>query len=74
MSRIGKTPITVPSGVDVAIKDGTVTVKVNDKELVNYKTEPATTKLKPDGGTIAFQAHDKGSTTFYKNIRIKVLK
>ena len=27
MSRIGKAPITVPSGVDVAIKDGTVTVK-----------------------------------------------
>ena len=28
----------------------------------------------PEGGTIAFQAHDKGSTTFYRNIRIKVLK
>jgi large subunit ribosomal protein L6 len=27
MSRIGKTPITVPSGVDVQIADGTVTVK-----------------------------------------------
>jgi Domain of Unknown Function (DUF1080) len=58
----------------IKVKDGTVTVKVNDKELVNYKTEPATTKLKPDGGTIAFQAHDAGSTTLYKNIRIKVLK
>lgn len=58
----------------ITVKDGTVTVKVNDKELVNYKTEPATTKLKPDGGTIAIQAHDKGSTTLYKNIRIKVLE
>jgi hypothetical protein len=58
----------------ITVKDGTVTVKVNDKELVNYKTEPATTKLKPDGGTIAIQAHDKDSTTLYKNIRIKVLK
>jgi large subunit ribosomal protein L6 len=27
MSRIGKAPITVPSGVDVTIADGTVTVK-----------------------------------------------
>ena len=58
----------------IKVKDGTVWIKVNDKELVNYKTESATTKLKPDGGTIAFQAHDSGSTTLYKNIRIKVLK
>ncbi|MES2924563.1 MAG: DUF1080 domain-containing protein [Verrucomicrobiota bacterium] len=58
----------------IKVKDGTVTVKVNDKELVNYKTEPATTKLKPDGGTFAIQAHDPGSTTLYKNIRVKVLK
>ncbi|HEX7260437.1 MAG TPA: DUF1080 domain-containing protein [Luteolibacter sp.] len=58
----------------ITVKDGTVNVKVNDKELVNYKTEPATTKLLPDGGTLAIQAHDKGSTTLYKNIRIKVLE
>ncbi len=58
----------------ITVKDGIVTVKVNDKELVNYKTEPATTKLLPDGGTLAIQAHDKGSTTLYKNIRIQVLE
>lgn len=58
----------------VTVKEGTVKVCVNDKELVNYKTEAATSKLLPDGGTIAIQAHDKGSTTFYKNIRIKVSK
>lgn len=58
----------------ITVKDGTVKVVVNDKELVNYPTEPATTKLKPDGGTIAIQSHDPGSTTLYKNIRIKVLK
>jgi hypothetical protein len=56
----------------ITVKDGIVTVKVNDKELVNYQTEAATTKLLPDGGTLAIQAHDRGSTTFYKNIRIKV--
>jgi hypothetical protein len=56
----------------ITVKDGIVTVKVNDKELVNYQTEAATTKLLPDGGTLAIQAHDKGSTTLYKNIRIKV--
>jgi hypothetical protein len=58
----------------IIVKDGLVTVKVNEKELVNLKTEAANTKLLPNGGTIAIQAHDKGSTTLYKNIRIKVAK
>lgn len=58
----------------ISVQDGVVKVTVNDKVLVDYKTEAGTTKLAPDGGTIAFQAHDKGSTTLYKNIRIKVLK
>lgn len=58
----------------ITVKDGTVIVSVNGKELVNHKPAPAASKLKPDGGTIAFQAHDAGSTTLYKNIRIKVLK
>ncbi len=57
----------------ITVKDGVVIVTVDDKELVNYKTEAGTSKLLPDGGTFAIQAHDKGSTTFYKNIRIKVL-
>ena len=57
----------------ITVKDGMVIVTVDDKELVNYKTEAGTSKLLPDGGTFAIQAHDKGSTTFYKNIRIKVL-
>ena len=58
----------------IVVNDGVVKVSLNDKELVNYKTEAGSTKLLPDGGTIAIQAHDKGSTTLYKNIRIKVLK
>lgn len=57
----------------IIVKDGHVTVSVNDKELVNYQTEAATTKLLPEGGTFAIQGHDKGSTTLYKNIRVKVL-
>lgn len=58
----------------IIVKEGTVIVRVNDKELVNYKTEPGKSKLLADGGTLAIQAHDKGSTTLYKNIRIKVAK
>lgn len=57
----------------IIVKDGVVIVTVDDKELVNYKTEAGTSKLLPEGGTFAIQAHDKGSTTFYKNIRVKVL-
>jgi len=57
----------------IIVNEGVVTVKVNDKELVHYKTEPGKTKLLPEGGTFAIQAHDKGSTTLYKNIRVKVL-
>ena len=58
----------------IIVKDGVVKVSVDGKELVNYTTEADTTKLLPDGGTFALQAHDKGSTTLYKNIRVKVLE
>ncbi len=57
----------------ILVKDGLVVSTVNGKELVNYRAEPATSKLLPDGGTLAIQSHDPGSTTFYKNIRIQVL-
>lgn len=57
----------------IRVKDGVVRSEVNGKELVNYQTEPATSKLLPEGGAIAIQSHDPGSTTLYKNIRIKVL-
>jgi hypothetical protein len=58
----------------IIVKNGRVTVRVNDKQLVDYQTEEGTSKLLPDGGTIAIQSHDPGSTTLYKNIRIKVLE
>ena len=58
----------------IIVKEGVVKVTVNDKELVNHKPEAADTKLLPEGGTFAIQAHDKGSTTLYKNIRVQVLK
>lgn len=58
---------------DITVNNGKVIVSVDGKELVNYQTEKETTKLVPDGGTFAIQAHDDGSTTLYKNIRVKVL-
>lgn len=59
---------------EIKVQDGVVNVTVNGKELVKDYKPGADTKLLPDGGAFAIQAHDKGSTTYYKNIRVKVLK
>ena len=50
MSRIGKAPIIVPSGVDVKIDDTTVTVKGKIGEL--QRTLPATMKIDLTDGVI----------------------
>jgi hypothetical protein len=57
----------------IRVKNGKITVSVNGKELVDYKPEEGQSKLQKDGGTFAIQAHDPGSTTLYKNLRIKEL-
>lgn len=65
---------------DIIVKGDTITVKLNGKQVVNWK-QPADwngvggfsgRKIGP--GTIALQGHDPGSTVYYKNIRIKPLK
>ena len=65
---------------DITAKSDTITVKVDGK-LVAQWTQPADwagTKDFPGRrigeGTIALQGHDPGSTVYYKNIRIKLLK
>ena len=63
----------------IIVKGDTITVRVNDKQLLEW-TQPADwqgvrgtpgRRLAP--GTIALQAHDPGSTVYYRNIRIKPL-
>jgi len=49
MSRIGKLPITVPSGVDVAIDGRTVTVKGPKGELQHTVAEPIEVARGEDG-------------------------
>ncbi len=49
MSRIGKLPITVPSGVDVTIDGQTVTVKGPKGELTHVVAEPITVARDEDG-------------------------
>lgn len=57
----------------IRVENGTITVTVNGKELVKHTPVAADSKLLAEGGAIALQAHDPGSTVFYRNLRIKVL-
>jgi hypothetical protein len=64
---------------DITVKGDTITVEVNGKQTVQW-TQPADWNGGVEGpgrslhpGTIALQAHDPGSTVYYKNIRIKPL-
>jgi large subunit ribosomal protein L6 len=50
MSRVGKTPIAVPSGVTVDIKDGDVTVKGPKGEL--KRSLPTEMSINLEGGTL----------------------
>ena len=64
----------------IIVKGDTITVKVNDKQVVQW-TQPAEFNGGREGpgrkitgpGTIALQGHDPNSTVYYKNIRIKPL-
>jgi hypothetical protein len=65
---------------DIVVKGDTITVKVNDKQVVQW-TQTAEWNGGREGpgrritgpGTIALQAHDPNSTVYYRNIRIKIL-
>jgi large subunit ribosomal protein L6 len=56
MSRIGRTPIAVPGGVDVAVADGTVTVKGPMGEL--SRPIPGDITVRQDGDTIVVDRPD----------------
>lgn len=65
---------------DITVKGNTITVKVDGKQTVQW-TQPADWNGGVEGpgrslhpGTVALQAHDPGSTVYYKNIRIKPLE
>ena len=63
----------------IIVKGDTITVRVNDKQLLEWTQPPdwegvrGTPGRRLAPGTIALQAHDPGSTVYYKNIRIKPL-
>jgi hypothetical protein len=63
----------------IIVQDKTVTIKVNDKVVVEY-TEPVAVS-RPEGakgkvissGTFALQAHDPKSKVYFKDIQVKLL-
>jgi large subunit ribosomal protein L6 len=57
MSRIGRLPIAVPSGVDVAIEESTVTVKGPKGTLSHTVAAPITVE-KSDGGALEVKRPD----------------
>ncbi len=59
MSRIGKLPITVPSGVDVAIDGRTVTVKGPKGTLSHTVIEPIAVERDDDGTLVVKRPDDE---------------
>ena len=65
--------------MDIRVVENHVTIRVDGNKVVDYiqpddPYRPANDKYKVfDRGRIALQAHDKNSTTLFKNIRIKQL-
>ena len=61
---------------EIIVEGQHIQVLIDGKKVVDYeqpkdKKQPA---LSPDGGTFALQAHDPGSTVYFKNIKVKRLK
>jgi hypothetical protein len=64
----------------IIVRDKHVAIYVDGQQVVDW-TQPEgfvppegmSGRLIQDGGTVGFQAHDPGSRTAYKNIRIKIL-
>jgi large subunit ribosomal protein L6 len=56
MSRVGKAPITVPAGVDIALGDGTITVKGPRGQLSRSVPEPIS--IRRDGDTLLVERPD----------------
>jgi hypothetical protein len=62
----------------IIVNDNKVTVKVDGKIVIEYTEPPGAQpgkdfERKLGEGTFALQAHDPGSTSMYKNIRVKRL-
>ncbi|GEL16270.1 50S ribosomal protein L6 [Pseudonocardia asaccharolytica] len=68
MSRIGKLPITVPSGVDVTIEGRTVTVKGPKGTLSHTLIDPITVERGEDGVVLVKRPDDERKTKAYHGL------
>jgi len=75
MSRIGKKPVAIPSGVTADIKDGTLSVKgpkgtlsMGLSELVSYSLDDGTISVKPANDTKAARSHWGMQRTLVSNL------
>jgi large subunit ribosomal protein L6 len=68
MSRIGKLPITVPSGVDVTIEGRTVTVKGPKGTLSHTVIAPITVERGDDGVVLVKRPDDERKTKAYHGL------
>jgi len=59
MSRIGKLPVAVPSGVEVSIEGQTVTVKGPKGQLAHTVAEPITVRKDEDGSLAVERPNDE---------------
>jgi large subunit ribosomal protein L6 len=68
MSRIGKLPVTVPSGVDVTIDGRTVTVKGPKGTLSHTVIEPITVERGDDGAIVVKRPDDERQSKAYHGL------
>jgi large subunit ribosomal protein L6 len=68
MSRIGKLPVTVPSGVDVSIDGRTVTVKGPKGTLSHTVIEPITVERGDDGAIVVNRPDDERRSKAYHGL------
>jgi large subunit ribosomal protein L6 len=68
MSRIGKLPITVPSGVDVTIDGRTITVKGPKGTLSHTVIAPITVERGDDGAVLVKRPDDERKTKAYHGL------
>ena len=57
MSRVGKAPVSIPAGVDVAVKDDQISVKGSGGQL--FLTQNRLVTVKSEGGKLSFTPIDE---------------
>jgi len=69
MSRIGNTPVTLPSGLTAEIKPGQITIKSPKAELITVIPEGITVKLKDDQIIVTRSSDSKKHKSLHGLIR-----